>query len=318
MSGGGAAGGSSMAGGAAGGAGRVGCAAMQYSEPLPTTASLGGLVFSSPMAQQYLLSALQLRYPYGESVVRGGLANPLSPQQSNCVTAFLRDTSTGPAVLRQASTVVHECGHFWDLGMSRGTSSTYVIAPNLQRACANGDTTTRGGRTFARSLIKTDAYYSMRPACMNMSSSTCDFYADVYLDGSPTNGTFESGDQGFNSLLEEANQYVNSLASALAFRDAFTGGSRVSERDGILTFMWYLERYLLMARTQYPTAYATLSQDACWRESILSVWDRGWFYLQATTPWASTLGINDARLRTLVETPSLLAEIDALRALQCP
>ncbi|MBL8918444.1 MAG: hypothetical protein JNJ54_06255 [Myxococcaceae bacterium] len=316
-SGGGAAGGS-IGGGAAGGASRVGCAGMQYSEPLPTTSSLGGLVYTPAMAQQYLLSALQLRYPHGEAVVRGGLANPISPQQPNCVTAFLGDTSSGPAVLRQASTVVHECGHFWDLGTSRGASSAYVIAPNLQRTCANGDTTTRGGRTFARSLIKGDAWYAMRPACMNMSSSTCDFYADVYLDGSPTNGTFESGDQGFNSLLEEANQYVNSLASALAFRDAFSGGSRVSERDGILTFMWYLERYLAMARLQYPTAYATLTQDACWREAILSVWDRGWFYLQATNAYASTLGINDARLRTLVETPSLLAEIDSVRGLHCP
>lgn len=313
-------GGTAMGGGSAtagGSAGRVGCNGMSYAEALPTTANLGGLAFSSAMAQSYLISALELRYPFGKSVVEGGLANPISPQQSNCVTAFIRDTSTATAVLRQASTVVHECGHFWDLGTSRGSSSNYVIAPGLTRACNRGDTTTRGGSTFARSLIKSDAFYSMRPACMNMSSANCDFYADIYLDGSPTNATFESGDQGFNSLLEEANQYVNSLASALAFRDSFQN-TRVSERDGILTFMWYLERYLLLARTSYPQAYATLSQDACWREAILSVWDRGWFYLQATAPFASNLGISDARLRTLVETPSLLAEVDALRRLQCP
>jgi len=248
--------------------------------------------------------------------VEGGLANPISPQQSNCVTTFLSDRSSGNAVLRQASTLVHECGHFFDLGLSRGRASTYVIAPGLQRACSNGDTTTRGGRTFARSLLNADPYSAMRPPCVNMSSSNCDFYANTYLDGSATNSTFESGDQGFNSLLEEANQYVNSLASAYTFREVFQS-SRVSERDGILTFMWYLERYLQLARTSNPQAYATLTQDACWREAILSVWDRGWFYLTASASSASSLGINDARLRTLVETPSLLAEIDSLRALQC-
>jgi hypothetical protein len=289
----------------------VGRAAPHHHEPG------GGLAYSAAAAQSYLLSALELRYPFGKSVVEGGLANPLSPSQSSCVRAFLRDTSTATAVLRQASTVVHECGHFWDLGTSQGGRSNYVLAPGLTRACSRGDTTARGGATFARSLIKADAFGPMRAPCVTMSSSGCDFYAAVYLDGSPTNATFESGDQGFNSLLEEANQYVNSLASALAFRDSFQN-TRVSERDGILTFLWYLERYLLLARTTYPEAYATLSQDPCWREAILSVWDRAWFYLQATAPFASNLGISDARLRTLVETPTLLAEVDALRALQCP
>ncbi|MDP3505001.1 MAG: hypothetical protein Q8S33_31980 [Myxococcales bacterium] len=314
---GGAAGGGASGGGTAGGtATRVGCFGAQYSEPLPTTASLGGLTYSPSMAQAYLISALDLRWAYGKELVEGGLANPISMAQPNCVTSFLRDTSSATAVLRQLSTVVHECGHFYDIGLSRGSSSAYVLAPGLQRTCASGDTTARGGRTFARSLIKSDTYYVMRPACVNMSSSSCDFYADVYLDGSPTNAAFESGDQGFNSLLEEANQYVNSIATALAVRDVYQS-TRVSERDGILTFMWYLERYLQLARTTYPQAYATLTQDACWREAILTVWDRAWFYLQASAPYASNLGINDARLRTLVETPSLLTEIDSLRTLHC-
>jgi hypothetical protein len=314
---GGAAGGATAGGSAGGTSTRVGCAGMTFTEPLPTTANLGGLTYSSPMAQSYLISALQLRYPHGRVIVEGGLANPISPAQSNCVTSFLRDTSTAQAVLRQASTVVHECGHFLDLGTSRSGNSNYVISPDITRACPRGDTTSRGGNTFARSLITMDAFGPMRAPCMNSSSTNCDFYATIYLDGSPTNATFESGDQGFNSLLEEMNQYVNSLASALAFRDSFQN-TRVSERDGILTFMWYLERYLLLARTSYPQAYAHLSQTACWREAILSIWDRGWFYLQASAPFASNLGISDAQLRTLVETPTLLAEIDRLRMLHCP
>lgn len=316
-SGGGSAGGSSGGGQAGGSTTRVGCFRAQYTEPLPTSANLGGLTYSASMAQAYVISALDLRWTHGKVIVQGGLANPISPAQPNCIASFLGDTSTATAVLRQLSTVVHECGHFYDIGISPGASAAYVLAPALQRTCANGETTSRGGRTFARSLIKSDTHYAMRPACMNMSSSSCDFYADVYLDGSPTNATFESGDQGFSSLLEEANQYVNSIGTALAFRDVYQS-TRVSERDGILTFMWYLERYLQLARTTYPQAYMTLSQDACWREAILTVWDRAWFYLQASAPYASNLGINDARLRTLVETPSLLVEIDSLRTLHCP
>jgi len=82
-------------------------------------------------------------------------------------------------------------------------------------------------------------------------------------------------------VLEEATQYVNSLATALAFKDAFAG-SKSSDRDGILTFLWYIERYHLMARTEIPSAYTLLSGDACWRQATLSVWDRAWFYLDAT------------------------------------
>src|SRR5690606_17662807 len=115
-----------------------------------------------------------------------------------------------------------------------------------------------------------------------------------YLDGNATDGTFESGDQGYNLLLEEAAQYVNSLATALAFEDQYER-QRVSERDGILTFLWYIERYLAMARAEYPEAYALLSEDPCWRQATLTVWDRGWFYLAATAGNES-LGLDDAAI----------------------
>jgi len=46
------------------------------------------------------------------------------------------------------------------------------------------------------------------------------------------------------------------------------------------------------------------------------VWDRAWFYLDATKGMSS-LGIDDASLETLVKNPTLTAEIDALRKLEC-
>jgi hypothetical protein len=295
---------------------RPGCAKDQYTEALPTKASLSRLEFSPSVANDYLVAALEARFPLGAAIVRGGLESKTSEAQGSCIDRFLEDTSSASAVLRQAATVVHECGHFFDLGESRGSTSTYVIRPgDLQFSCKAGDTTERGGKTFARSLIKNDAHYAKRKACGGKSSLGCDFYADTYLNGDATDGTFDSGDQGYNLLLEEATQYVNSLATALAFEDQYQR-KRVSERDGILTFLWYIERYLAMARTEHPEAYELLSGDPCWRQATLTVWDRGWFYLSATAGKES-LGLDDKAIEELVTDPELVAEIDALRELEC-
>ena len=89
----------------------------------------------------------------------------------------------------------------------------------------------------------------------------------------------------------------------------------MSERDGILTFLWDVERYLKMARESYPSAYAHLSQTTCWREGILNVWGRAWLYLSATEGNAK-LGLSDAKIIDLVRTPELLNEIKHLHKIQ--
>lgn len=292
------------------------CAEETYTEALPTSTSLAGSTFSPLKANDYLLAALGKRYPLGKAIVEGGLASSLSKTQGNCIDRFLSDRSTAAKVLRQASTVVHECGHFYDLGGSSGNTSSYVLRTDLTFACSAGDTTSRNGKTFARSLIRKDAYYAKRKACASGTAAAgCDMYAEIYLNGNPTDAKFESGDQGYNFVLEEAAQYVNSLATALAFEDQL-GSQRVSERDGILTFLWYIERYLAMARADYPAAYELISGDPCWRAATLSVWDRGWFYLRATEG-KSSLGIEDSAIAALVADADLSAEIDALRELEC-
>ncbi|HVJ89905.1 MAG TPA: hypothetical protein VM580_08880, partial [Labilithrix sp.] len=202
---------------------------------------------------------------------------------------------------------VHECGHFYDMGIANRGEAAYVLRPDLKYTCASGDTTSRGGKTFARSLITRDGYAKERTPCGG-GAKGCDSYATTYLSG-------QSGEQGYNSVLEEATQYVNSLATALAFQEQYEG-TRASERDGILTFLWYIERYLAMAHTNYPDAYKLISEDACWRQATLSIWDRGQFYLRATKD-VSGLGLDDTAIETLVNEPALLAEIDALRKLEC-
>jgi len=297
---------------------KPGCAQSRWAETLPNQSSLSGITFSSANANDYLLQALAKRYPIGKTIVEGGVNSSLAAEQGNCIDRFLDDKSSASSVLRGAGTVVHECGHLFDLGEGTGGQDAYEVKPGspaVRFACKSGDTTSRGGKTFARSILKTDSYYASRKACGGSVKQGCDMYADIYLDGSATNSSFESGDQGFNSVLEEANQYVNSLATALAFKDQFTD-QKSSDRDGILTFLWYIERYLAMAKSDYPAAYSTLSGDSCWRQAILSVWDRGWFYLDATKD-EENLGIDDAAIMALAKDSTLTAEIDALRQLEC-
>ena len=157
--------------------------------------------------------------------------------------------------------------------------------------------------TPARSLIQLDAYAGLK---------TDDSYARIYLDGDPADAAFDSGDQGLDMLMEEAVQYVNSLATDYAFSDQARSGSQISARDGILTFLWYVERYLRMLRVDHPATYDVVMADPCWRELILSVWGRAWLYLDATEG-ITALGIDDAELEALVLDPDLLDEIDRVR-----
>ena len=164
-----------------------------------------------------------------------------------CIGQFVSNTSSGESVIGALGTVVHECGHFFDINIGGFFDAAYVIREDLTLACPGGAGEVNGGPTFARSLIKNDAYSALLTPCQSFGDSNCeDTYAGIYLSGDPTDGQFDSGDQGFDSVLEETTQYVNSLATAYAFDDFVSGST--SARDGILTFLWYTTRYLKMAR----------------------------------------------------------------------
>ena len=104
------------------------------------------------------------------------------------------------------------------------------------------------------------------------------------------------------------------MVSSYAFSDELKGRF-VSERDGILTFLWYTTRYLRMARLEYPQAYEKISGDSCWRDLTITLWDRAWIYLDASVG-LDHLGINDAEIEARL-TPELMEEINLLRTLQC-
>ncbi len=288
-----------------------GCVDGMYREVLPdVSADISSVPFSS--LDQYVDDVLARRYPVGGALVRGGRMDTRFGQP--CDELFGGGASTPDEALQRMNTIVHECGHIYDGLLSSGATNVYVITDTLQLSCSRGDATDRGGDTFARSRINGDEFASLRPPCGGASGAGCDSYADIYLDGDPDDGNFDSGDQGFNLLFDETVEYVNSLAVEWALVDQMAPGRRTSARDGILTFLWYTLRYLRMARTRYPSAYERLANDACWRNAILTVWGRAWLYLQVTEGM-SALSIDDSLL-DLVTDPVLLEEIQRLRDLE--
>ena len=290
-----------------------GCVDGDYSEALPMpevdiSAQVNG--YTAANVESFVMDVLGLRYPLGKYLVEEGLGNT---SMGNCITTFLWDTSDAQGVIKSLSTVVHECGHFADidLNFTPPWNNSYIITADLLLECNGGGMTSNGGQTFARAQLLNDSYAALRPMCPpgSFGDGNCDSYADTYLTGS-------SGDQGFDMLMEEVVQYVNSLATGYAFNDYYSGS--VSERDGILTFLWYMQRYLNLARNDYPSTYSFILGDPCWRELILTGWGRAWLYL-ATTESMSQLGISDGALMPLVMDPVLLGEIQGVReAHGCP
>lgn len=290
------------------------CVDGMYRETLPNpSAPIDDIAFSGDVPS-FVDAVLTRRYPFGLALVQGGRTNT---SFGDCSVIFAGSPSSAANVYESLSTITHECGHLWDGQLSSGSTNVYEVNADLTLTAMRGDTTSRGGETFARSLIRADSYQTSRPPCGG-GGSGCDSYADVYLDGDSTNGTFEGGDQGFNMLFDEVVQYVNSLATEYAFADRRSPGFATSARDGILTLLWYMERYLHMARLDFPPAYTRIAMDPVWRDSILTLWGRAWLYLGITADDPS-LGIDDAALEGLVMDATLLDEIERLRTLAgCP
>ncbi|MCO4761496.1 MAG: hypothetical protein KC502_08340 [Myxococcales bacterium] len=302
-----------------------GCVDGKFAETFPNpSAPIDDLIAGYKQAdhRQFVIDVLKARYPFGATLVQDAPNHPNTGE--DCIKYFIKQFSSDPTVSAQAmlksmGVWVHECGHFYDVSGFSGKK--YAINGAITLNCkAMGGADSKlpmyagpAPTSFPRSFLTKDKYVSKHPGCTYPKQPDCDGYLQTYLGGDPDNGKFESGDQGFNLLMEEAVQYVNSLATAYAFADLKSGGVSHTDRDGILNFLWYVERYLHLARTAHPEVHKAILADACWRELILTVWGRGWLYLEATKDKAG-FGIQDKKLEGLVKDPVLLGEIELVRA----
>jgi hypothetical protein len=177
---------------------------------------------------------------------------------------------------------VHELAHVLSIrtGLRPVVSATQLSLPHSST------------ETFARGEI-----LSRHP------SPAKDAYVDLYLTG-------DSGDQGFDSVLEELSAYVHSLASAYCTRDLYSQtGNSSSDRDGLLTFMLYTALYLQTAREDHPDVYQALVNDAETMRMLTLIWQRGQFYLDVTRAYPF-LGINDRKIAKQLASPELRAELE--------
>ena len=287
------------------------CIDGQYAETLPsTTGDIAALKagYTPAGANAFVLDVLKVRYPFGVVLIQTAL------KKQDCIAMFLNGNNlkTASGAMSMLSTLVHECGHLADLGAGGFDTSTYIIQSGVKMSCS-GASHNGANQGFARSLLQKDEYAKLRPACPAKGPNGCDSYASVYLDGDPNDGKFQGGDQAFSSVMEETTQYVNSLVTDYAFGDQ--SQFSISSRDGILTFLWYTERYLHMARLQFPEVHAYILGQPCWRQLILTVWGRAWLYLE-TTKTNQKLTIDGAKILPLVMDADLLAEIELVRKAQ--
>ncbi|GAA0259022.1 hypothetical protein GCM10010492_70010 [Saccharothrix mutabilis subsp. mutabilis] len=274
--------------------------------------------YSAAGYMNFINGVLSRRYPTGKRIVDlgGGQA---------AVDRWLWRKDTAAQVLGQLSMVVHEIGHQIDksnpenkyfVTRTRNGADLVLTAPGMH---GKGTTSTSPMFSMARSLLLADAENRKRPPAERGTITTSrEFgsgshgsdrtYAETYLNGDPSDTRFDSGDQGFNMLVEEWNQYINSMAVTYYLRGDTS--TRTSDRHALLTFLWWIERYLAKIRTEHPDQHTYLTSNPSWRTTLLTLWGRSWRYLNTSVPGMEP---DTAYLTELVRQPHLLTEIQRLR-----
>lgn len=223
----------------------------------------------------------RLRYPDGLPFLQTQTDDVLK-------TWFSGAPDTFAGVAGRFEAAVHEGSHVWGSKTFRGRARSYSV---------------RGDLTIGTQLPKT---FDRSEILQKHVDRAGDPYAKTYLEGS-------SGAQGFDTVLDEYVAYTHGLAARWCTRDLVPEGTRMSARDGVLAFMYYVETYLEIARTAHPADYAAIVGDAGARRVVVSNWDRAELFLRASAG-ERALGIADERIRAWVYEPARLAEIERVRA----
>ena len=265
----------------------------------------------------FIYGVLERRYPTGKSIIEqaGG---------QSAVDQWLWSKESASSVMRSLGLVIHEIGHGIDkqtpenryfISLDPGGTSLSFTAPGM-----HGKKTTSSSPMYSmeRSLLLADDQNYKRPPAQSDKIFTskefgegpfgCDkSYAETYLCGDPADSKFDSGDQGFNHLIEEFVQYINSLATAYYFQDY---NRPDSNRHAMLTWLWWCQRYLRKIRNEHPDQYEYLFANKVWLELILTLWGRAWMYLRTDYPGMQP---DSDQLNQLVQEQEMLSEIQRIR-----
>jgi hypothetical protein len=251
-------------------------------------ADIGSIVSSYDPSSWYdaALAALDARYPSGSWIVRG------ADDSEQTFGQFLSSKGSFSDLVSSMGFAIHEVAHTFSQKAGSGRFQ-YMVGKDTTQA---EDISVVGEiETFPRKEIR-----ELIPS--EMASLT---YVSTYLEGG-------SGEMDIESTLDEFNAYTHHLYADYAFQDQQPDGSRRSSRDGMVSFMLFLEMYLQVGRTEHPNDYAALKASPEFHPLILKFWDRA-MCLYKLTKDIPGLGMDDDKVAPHMLAAEWLAEIDSFR-----
>ncbi len=250
-----------------------------YCEPLDPDADIDDLVsgYSPDQWAETMFEVLARRWPAGRDLLMDKAGDPYF--------GSFTDTSSFAGLMDGLMTEAHEGTHGWDYGHAGVDTFSYFLRGDLKYYPDKLHGFDRG------------EIYGM------VEGSATDLYTDLYLSG-------EQGTYGFYELLDEGNCYINGMAAIGVVGEHIPYG--ISGRDGAVAFLYYLELYLKLARTQYPDVYDAIKNDPDYVELIQTQWLRTHFHLIYAADLHPHLGIYDAEIEELLYAEENQSEIEML------
>lgn len=254
--------------------------AVCYSEPVSPEADIADVVavYGGGNWKDELIEAMDRRHP-----ATGYL---LEQQRDDSYFDQFSDSSSWSGMVGWLDTLSHEETHLFNAYHAQdiGAVHTIYMRPDLifELPADVG---------FARGEIYDD-----------LDAVAVDgIYAGTYLTGS-------QGQRGFHALLDELSCYLNELAAVGSVGEYYPGAG-VSLRDGSVAFLYFLQVYLQVARTEQPAIYEQLRGTPVYVEAVTTLWLRTHYFLAIADEFPS-LGVSDAAYRSLIHRPEGLAEIE--------
>lgn len=207
------------------------------------------------------------------------------PVEDALLAGWFAPAATFADVTRAFDVGVREAGRAWDAARSKNVR-VYRLRDDLV-------ITARPMESFARSeIIALHAAPGRDP------------YVDMYLTGA-------AGDLGLDAVLSDVVHFTHALAARYCTRDALAPGTRVPSRDDLLTVMYYLELYVMRARTAHPSVYGAMLADDSYRRLLRLAWLRAGFWLDVTSR-SPELGVRDGEVAVWAYAPANLLEMARL------
>lgn len=252
-----------------------------YTEPLTPDANIDDIVgsYGGGGYQAQVIEAMDRRWPAGAFLLQAQADDPYWSQFS--------DPNSWSGMVGWLDTLVHEQTHLF----------------NAYHAIEVGELAALYFREDKILYLPNDQGFPRSEILPHLiPEAASGNYASLYLTGT-------QGQRLFHPLLDETNCYANEIPGLAVFGEYF-GGFGLSLRDGSAAFLYFLEVYLRVGRTQHPDWYAWAQTQDVYLEAVELLWLRTHFFYEAVGDGYPELGISDDLYRQEAYQPDNLAELE--------